>query len=245
MEFAEELLTTLTGLLQHLASTPLLPVAMTLAAFQVGIWLFNRLNHPAWLPPIVSSGLILVILITALPLDYPSYFEGAKWISFLLGPATVALAIPLFLQFHHIRQLFTPIAITLCIGAPLAAGLSVAIAWAMGSDIAVLLSLAPKSVTAPIAVSLEQILGGIAGLAVGIVAITGVIGSVFTPLISRWINCDDERIVGFIMGMNGHGIATARAFEISPKTGAFSSLAMGLTGVFTAILLPLIYSLVG
>ncbi len=243
MELINNLPEILTGLILHLASTPLLPVAMTLAAFQTGIWLFNRLKHPAWLPPIVSSGLILVILIILMPIDYQEYFAGARWISFLLGPATVALAIPLFLQFHHIRQLFIPIAITLLIGAPLAAGLSLAIAWGLGTDIEVLLSLAPKSVTAPIAVSLAEILGGIAGLAVGIVAITGVVGSVFTPLISRWLNCKDERVIGFVMGMNGHGIATARAFEISPKTGAFSSLAMGLTGVFTAIALPLSFSL--
>ncbi|MCW8887067.1 MAG: LrgB family protein [Motiliproteus sp.] len=234
---------TLIGLILHLADSPLLPVAMTLVAFQIGIWLFNRLKHPAWLPPIVSSGLILVGLILLMPIDYNQYFQGARWISFLLGPATVALAIPLFLQFHHIRQLFMPITITLFIGAPLAAGLSLAIAWMLGADLTVILSLAPKSVTAPIAVSLAEILGGIGGLAVGIVAITGVIGSVFTPIISRWLKCEDERVIGFIMGMNGHGIATARAFEISPKTGAFSSLAMGLTGIFTAILLPLCYGL--
>ncbi|MEH6626934.1 MAG: LrgB family protein [Motiliproteus sp.] len=245
MELLNHLTETLTGLILHLASTPLLPVAMTLMAFQIGIWIFNRLKHPAWLPPIVSSGLILVVLITLMPINYQDYFAGARWISFLLGPATVALAIPLFLQFHNIRQLFIPITLTLLIGAPLAAGLSVAIAWAMGADVAVLLSLAPKSVTAPIAVSLAEILGGIGELAVGIVAVTGVVGSVFTPLISRWLNCKDDRVMGFVMGMNGHGIATARAFEISPKAGAFSSLAMGLTGVFTAIMLPLCFSLMG
>lgn len=243
MDLINSLIDSLIGLILHLASTPLLPVAMTLGAFQIGIWLFNWLKHPAWLPPIVSSGLILVALISIMPINYQDYFTGARWISFLLGPATVALAIPLFLQFHHIRQLFIPVSITLLVGAPLAAGFSVAIAWLMGSDITVLLSLAPKSVTAPIAVSLAEILGGIGGLAVGIVAITGVIGSVFTPLIGHWLNCKDDRVIGFIMGMNGHGIATARAFEISPKTGAFSSLAMGLTGVFTAILLPLCFSL--
>ncbi len=242
MELLLELLNSLKGLTLHLAATPLLPVTLTLIAYQTGVWLYNRLKHPAWLPPIVSSGLILVAIIYLLPIDYPQYFDGARWISFLLGPATVALAIPLFLQFHHIRKLFIPISVTLLIGAPLAAGLALLIAWGLGAEPVVLLSLAPKSVTAPIAVSLAELLGGIGGLAVGIVAVTGVIGSVFTPLLGRWTRLEDDRVLGFVMGMNGHGIATARAFEISPQAGAFSSLAMGLTGAFTALMLPLCLS---
>ncbi|WP_421864861.1 LrgB family protein [Motiliproteus sp.] len=234
----------LSGLIEHLSQTPLLPVALTLIAFQLGVELFNRLKHPAWLPPIVSGGLILVLMLWLLPLDYPSYYEGARWLSFLLGPATVALAIPLFLQFHHIRAMFKPITVTLLIGAPLAAGLAMLIAWGLGADTRILISLAPKSVTAPIAVSLADLLGGIGSLAVGIVALTGVVGSLMAAPICRWLKCDDERILGFTMGLNGHGIATARAFEISPTTGAFSSLAMGLTGAYTALFLPLLFGLI-
>ena len=114
------------------------------------------------------------------------------------------------------------------------------IGWGLGADATVLLSLAPKSVTAPIAVSLADQLGGIGSLAVGIVALTGVVGSLLAPLLCRWLKTDDERVLGFAMGLNGHGIATARAFEISPKVGAFASLAMGLTGAFTALVLPLV-----
>jgi len=233
------------GLIHHLAQTPLLPVAITLLAFQGGVWVYQRLQRPAWLPPIVAGSLLLVPVIYLLPIDYRQYYAGARWISFLLGPATVALAIPLFLQFHHIRAALIPIGITLLVGAPLAAGLSLAIAWGLGADTAVLLSLAPKSVTAPIAVSLTEQLGGIVGLAVGIVALTGVLGSLLTPLLWRRLNGNDDRILGFVMGLNGHGIATAQAFEISAQAGAFSSLAMGLTGALTALLLPLCFSLLG
>ncbi len=233
----------LNALLEHLLQTPLLPVAMTLIAFQLGVQLFNRLNRPAWLPPIVSGGLILVTLLTLLPIDYSQYYAGAKWLSFLLGPATVALAIPLFLQFHRIRALLLPISLCLLLGAPLAAGLAMLIAWGLGADPGTLISIAPKSVTAPIAVSLAELLGGIGSLAVGIVALTGVVGSLFAPLLCRWMGCNDERILGFVMGLNGHGIATASAFEISPTAGAFSSLAMGLTGAYTALFLPLLLPL--
>jgi putative effector of murein hydrolase len=233
---------TLNALLDHLLQTPLLPVALTLIAFQLGLALFSLLDRPAWLPPIVSGGLILVTMLTLLPMDYSQYYDGARWLSFLLGPATVALAIPLFLQFHHIRALFIPISISLLIGAPLAAGLAMLIGWLLGADSSTLISIAPKSVTAPIAVSLAEALGGIGSLTVGIVALTGVVGSVFAPLLCRGLNCHDERILGFVMGLNGHGIATARAFEISPKTGAFASLSMGLTGAFTALFLPLLFA---
>nr|WP_210396764.1 LrgB family protein [Motiliproteus sediminis] len=234
----------LAGLIEHLAKTPLLPVAITLLAFQGGVWLYQRLKRPPWLPPIVAGSLLLVPVIYLLPINYQQYYQGARWISFLLGPATVALAIPLFLQFHHIRAALIPITVTLLVGAPLAAGLSLAIAWSLGADTTVLLSLAPKSVTAPIAVSLTEQLGGLVGLAVGIVALTGVLGSLLTPLFWRWIKGDDDRVLGFVMGLNGHGIATAQAFEISAKAGAFSSLAMGLTGALTALLLPLCFSLI-
>ncbi|MFT6916453.1 MAG: putative effector of murein hydrolase [Motiliproteus sp.] len=233
----------LNALLDHLLQTPLLPVAMTLIAYQLGLLLYNRLGHPAWLPPIVSGGLILVGLLILLPLDYSRYYAGARWLSFLLGPATVALAIPLFLQFHRIRVLWLPISACLLLGAPLAAGLAMLIAWGLGADPATLISIAPKSVTAPIAVSLAELLGGIGSLTVGVVALTGVVGSLFAPLLCRWMKCEDERILGFVMGLNGHGIATARAFEISPTVGAFSSLAMGLTGAYTALFLPLLLPL--
>ncbi|WP_207062669.1 LrgB family protein [Motiliproteus sp. SC1-56] len=232
----------ITALAEHLSQTPLLPVALTLLAYQLGLMLFQKLKRPAWLPPIVAGSLLLVPMI-ALLLDYATYYSGAKWISFLLGPATVALAVPLFLQFRHIRELFVPIAVTLCVGAPLAAGLALGIAWLLGADLAVLASLAPKSVTAPIAVSLTEQLGGVVPLAVGIVALTGVLCSLFAPLCCRWLKIEDERILGFVMGLNGHGIATARAFELGHQAGAFSSLAMGLTGAFTALLLPLAWAL--
>ncbi len=229
----------LNGLITHLSQTPLLALTLTLLAYQAGLWLFKKLERPAWFPPIVAASVFLVPMIIWLPLDYTQYYDGARWITFLLGPATVALAIPLYLQFHHIRAVFMPIAITLLVGAPLAAGCSLVIAWLLGVDLQILASIAPKSVTAPIAVSLSTQLGGIATLSVGIVALTGVLASLAVPLLARLLKISDHRIIGFSMGLNGHGIATAQAFEISPQAGAFSSLAMGLTGTLTALLLPL------
>lgn len=225
--------------LQQVLQSPVFAVGLTLVVYQLGVLLFQRLHRPSWLPPIVTGTLLLALVIYLLPVDYAGYYEDAGLITFLLGPATVALAIPLYLQFHHIRQLAMPVLVTLLVAAPLAIVIAVTLAWSLGADLGVLLSLAPKSVTAPIAVSLADILGGIGPLTVGVVGITGIFVSVITPGLCKLMKIDDERILGFVMGLTGHGAATARAFEISPTVGVFSSLALGLTGAFTAILLPL------
>jgi len=156
----------------------------------------------------------------------------------LLGPATVALGVPLYQQMHHIRALWKPILVTLPLAATLAAVYALGIAWLMGASPLVLSSLAPKSVTAPIAMGIAEQLGGSVSLTLGGLLITGVLASVFVDWCVRWLNIKDDRIIGFALGLNGHAIGTARAFEISPTAGAFSSLGMGLTGVFTALFLP-------
>lgn len=227
------------GFLDHLFSTPLPAVAVTLLCYQVGVIIFKRFNQPSWLPPIVTGTLLLALAVYLLPFSYQQYYQDAWVITFLLAPATVALAVPLYMQFHLIRAVAMPISITLLVAAPLAIILALLVSAALGADTEVLLSLASKSVTAPIAVSLTEILGGIGPLTVGVVGITGIYVAVVTPWLCKKMNIDDERVLGFVMGITGHGAATARAFEISKTVGIFSSLALGLTGVFTAIFLPL------
>ncbi|PCM43205.1 LrgB family protein [Marinobacter sp. ANT_B65] len=226
-----------------LSASPLFAVGLTLSAFFAGSWLFARIGKPLWMPPVVLSAVILAAVIAVLSVDYPSYQDGSKWITLLLGPATVALGIPLYQQIHHIRALWIPIVVTLPIAATLAAVYAVVIAWAMGATPEVLASLAPKSVTAPIAIGITEQLGGSVPLLMGGLLITGVVATLFVDLLARWLPVEDERILGFALGLNGHAIGTARAFEISHTAGAFASLGMGLTGVFTALMLPLVFRL--
>jgi len=226
-----------------LSASPLFAVGLTLSAFFAGSWLFARIGKPLWMPPVVLSAVILAVVIAVLSVDYHSYQDGSKWITLLLGPATVALGIPLYQQIHHIRALWIPIVVTLPIAATLAAVYAVVIAWAMGATPEVLASLAPKSVTAPIAIGITEQLGGSVPLLMGGLLITGVVATLFVDLLARWLPVEDERILGFALGLNGHAIGTARAFEISHTAGAFASLGMGLTGVFTALMLPLVFRL--
>ncbi|ERP91390.1 membrane protein [Marinobacter sp. ES-1] len=217
---------------------PMLSIALTLAAFLVANWLFARFRRPLWMPPVLIAALLLATVVALSGIGFEEYEQGARWLTVLLGPATVALGVPLYQQMHHIRALWKPILVTLPLAATLAAVYALGIAWLMGASPLVLSSLAPKSVTAPIAMGIAEQLGGSVSLTLGGLLITGVLASVFVDWCVRWLNIKDDRIIGFALGLNGHAIGTARAFEISPTAGAFSSLGMGLTGVFTALFLP-------
>jgi len=226
-----------------LSASPILAIGLTLGAFFAGNWLFRRMGRPLWLPPVVLSAFLLSATIALLSLDYTRYQQGAQWLMLLLGPATVALGIPLYQQMHHVRALWRPILCTLPIAATLAAVYAVVIAWALGATPLVLASLAPKSVTAPIAIGITEQLGGSVPLMMGGLLVTGVVTTLFVDLLSRALSITDDRILGFVLGLNGHAVGTARAFEISRTAGAFASLGMGLTGVFTALILPLAFRL--
>lgn len=217
---------------------PMLSIALTLAAFLLANWLFARFRRPLWMPPVLIAALLLAAVVALSGIGFEEYEQGARWLTVLLGPATVALGVPLYQQMHHIRALWKPILVTLPLAATLAAVYALGIAWLMGASPLVLSSLAPKSVTAPIAMGIAEQLGGSVSLTLGGLLITGVLASVFVDWCARWLNIRDDRIIGFALGLNGHAIGTARAFEISPTAGAFSSLGMGLTGVFTALFLP-------
>lgn len=226
-----------------LSAGPMFAIGLTLSAFFAGNWLFARMGKPLWMPPVVLSAVMLAAVIALLSVDYVNYQQGAVWITVLLGPATVALGTPLYQQIHHIRALWVPIVVTLPIAATLAAVYAVLIAWGLGATPEVLASLAPKSVTAPIAIGIAEQLGGSVPLLMGGLLITGVVATLFVDLLAKWLPVSDERILGFALGLNGHAIGTARAFEISHTAGAFASLGMGLTGVFTALILPLVFRL--
>ncbi|WP_203298840.1 LrgB family protein [Marinobacter sediminum] len=237
-----ELLPRVLALPETLAATPILAIGLTLSAFFIGNWLFRRLGRPLWLPPVVLAAVVLAATIALLGLDYARYQHSAQWLMLLLGPATVALGIPLYQQMHHVRALWRPIVCTLPVAATLASVYALVIAWALGATPDVLASLAPKSVTAPIAIGITEQLRGSVPLMMGGLLVTGVLATLFVDLLAGPLGIEDERILGFALGLNGHAIGTARAFDISHKAGAFASLGMGLTGVFTALMLPLIWA---
>ncbi|MDC0661520.1 LrgB family protein [Marinobacter sp. SS21] len=225
--------------LPHLQQSPALSVLLTLIAYFVAVAVFRKLRQPVWCPPVLLAGLLLAAMLWLGSISYPNYQAGATWLTFLLGPATVALGVPLYQQFHHVRALWKPILVTIPLAATVAVIYALAIAWALGGSSEVLASLAPKSVTAPIAIGINQQIGGSVSLLMGGLLVTGVVASLFVDWLASRLGITDDRLIGLTLGINGHAIGTVRAFEISAQAGAFSSLGMGLTGIFTALTLPI------
>ena len=213
-------------------------LGLTFLAYFAGLWTFRKAQHFSLLHPLVSSCLLIAALLYSLDIDYARYQRANNVFYWLLGPATVALAIPLNREFDRIRALALPLLLTLLLGTIAAPLCALTLASLFSADPLTLLSLTPKSVTTPIALSIAKEIGALGELTAGVVIFTGVVGAIAGPSLLRLLGVSDERLQGFTLGINAHGVGTARAFDISPVCGAFSSLALGLTGVLTALTLP-------
>jgi predicted murein hydrolase (TIGR00659 family) len=224
----------------YLSASPLLGLTLTLVAYQGAFWIYRRSgNHPLANPVLIAVTLLVVFLLIS-GTSYEAYFEGAQFVHFLLGPATVALAIPLYTQFRRVRAMLWPVMAGLLAGSLTAILSAMAVARLFGASPTTELSLAPKSVTAPIAMGIAERIGGTPSLTAVLVIITGVLGAVGGRYVFDAIKLRDQAINGFALGVASHGIGTARAFQISEQAGAFAALAMGLNGALTALLLPLL-----
>jgi predicted murein hydrolase (TIGR00659 family) len=224
----------------YLAASPLLGLTLTLLAYQGAVKINQHTKgHPLANPVLIAvTGLVALLWATGTP--YQTYFDGAQFVHFLLGPATVALAIPLYAQLGRLKRMAAPLLIALLAGSLTAAFSAVLIGKLLGATDATLISLAPKSVTTPIAMGIAERLGGLPSLTAVLVILTGILGAVGAQGLYAWMRCRDPAVQGFAMGVASHGIGTARAFQISEQTGAFSALAMGLNGLLTASLLPIL-----
>ncbi|MCG6860769.1 MAG: LrgB family protein [Chromatiaceae bacterium] len=222
----------------YLSASPLLHLTLTILAYLAGDWIFRRSGQKAFFNPVLLSILMLVTILTATDTDYGTYFAGAQFVHFMLGPATVALAIPLYRNLHLIRRLWFPILLSIVVGALVSTSSAILIAQWLGAPEQVLISLAPKSVTAPVAMGITEKVGGLPSLSAALVVLTGVLGAVIGPMVLAFARVRDDRARGLALGVNSHGIGTARAFQISDLAGAFSALSMGLMALISAFALP-------
>ena len=224
----------------YLAASPLLGLTMTLLAYQGAIYLHRRCGGHPLANPVLLAVAALVALLWLTGTSYQTYFDGAQFVHFLLGPATVALAIPLYAQFDRLKRLALPLFGALLVGSLTAALSAVAIGGLLGASQATQLSLAPKSVTTPIAMGIAERIGGLPSLTAILVIATGILGAMGASFIYRALKIEDDAVRGFDLGIASHGIGTARAFQESEQAGAFAALAMGLNGLMTALLLPVV-----
>lgn len=228
----------------YLSASPLAALTFTLIAYQIGLALARRARlHPLVNPVLIAVALIAGLLVAS-GTPYETYFDGAQFVHFLLGPATVALAIPLYRQFDKVRRSAFAILASLLTGSVTAAASAVGLAALFEAAPETLASLAPKSVTAPVAMGISDALGGLPSLTAVLVILTGILGAALGPLVLDLVRVRDWRARGFAIGVAAHGIGTARALQVNETAGAFSGLAMGLNALATALLLPLLWRLV-
>lgn len=235
----------LASLLDHLLHLPLTWFLATLAVYKLSLIIQQRTHYSALTHPVVVSAAILVIILLAVGVDYEVYFDGSRFIHLMLGPATVALAVPLYKQMRVFRRSWLRLLSSAVLGSAAAVGTAVLLAWQLGASRETLVSMATKSVTMPIALGLTEILGGLPSLTSALVVLTGSAGAILTQAVLVRLRVLDPQVTGFTLGVVAHGTGTSRAMQGGLEMGAFAGLGMGLAGLVTAILLPLAVELFG
>lgn len=227
----------------YLAATPLLGLTLTLIVYHAAFVLYRRSGFHPLANPVPPTVLVLATLLWATGTPYATYFEGAQFVHFLLGPVTVALAVPLFEQLHRLRRLALPLLAALVAGALAAAATAIVVAWALGASAATMASLAPKSVTMPVAMGISEKIGGLPSLTAVLVMATGVLGAVGGRFLFDALRIHEPAVRGFALGTIAHGIGTARAFQVDTVAGVFAGVAMSLNALVTSLIVPVAVTL--
>lgn len=228
----------------YLSASPLLGLTLTLCAYLVAQRIFVLCKASPLANPVAITVALIVAVLWLSGMSYERYFAGAQFVHFLLGPATVALAVPLVRQLPRLRRALLPLSTALLAGCVTAIVSAVVVAVLLGATPELAYTLGPKSATSPIAMAVAERLGGIPALTAALVIGTGIFGAVFGTQLFQLLRVRSDAARGFALGLAAHGIGTARAFQVSPEMGAFAGLAMGMNGALTALLAPSIVPLV-
>jgi predicted murein hydrolase (TIGR00659 family) len=227
----------------YLSQEPLLWLMATLAAYSIGDAIFTHFGKPPILNPVPIAVAILALVLWTTGTTYPTYFEGGKFVHFMLGPATVALAVPLYVNLDRVRHAIVPMLVSLVAASVTAMLSAVGIAYAFGIRGETLLSIVPKSATAPVAMGVSELIGGSPTLTAVLVIMTGITGAIIATPLLNLLGLKDWRARGFAVGVSAHGIGTARAFQVNEVAGAFAGIGMGMNALLTAVIAPYIVRL--
>lgn len=227
----------------YLSSTPLFGLTATLVVYVTTQAVYDRLNHHPLANPVLWSIIAIAVFLLATGTAYQVYFSGAQFIHFLLGPAVVALAWPLWVRREVLARHARPLLLAAVIGGAVGSGAAVGMGWLLGLPPSVLLSLAPKAITAPVAMGIAQSIQGIPELAAVFVLTTGLIGAILGSYVFKLIGEHQWPVQGFAFGTQAHGFGTARALQLNAEAGAYAGLALGLQALLGSLLIPLIHTL--
>jgi predicted murein hydrolase (TIGR00659 family) len=232
----------------YLSTTPLFGLTATMAVYVLAHAAYVQLKQAPWANPVLWTVLVIAGGLMATQVPYPTYFSGAQFIHFLLGPAVVALAWPLWQRRVELRERWAPLLLAALIGGAAAAGT----AWLLGSALKlppeVVLSLTTKSVTAPVAMGVAEKIGGIPALAAVFAVMTGIVGALSGKYLFDGLRISTKpagwMARGFALGTVSHGLGAARAMQVNPDAGAYAGLALGLQVVLASLLIPLVFRFV-
>lgn len=235
-------MTEVTTLWSYLSASPLTWLTATMVAYLVASAVARAVGHAPIANPVLLSVLFIAPVLALTDTEYPTYFEGAQFIHFLLGPATVSLALPLIDNWATIKRAVAPIVLALIAGSVVAVVSVLAMSQAMGLPDLVVLSLAPKSTTAPVALGVSEAVGGIPTLTAVFVIMTGLFGAIIVTPLMNLLRIRDWRARGFAVGVAAHGIGTARAFQVNQTAGAYAGIGMALNALLTSLIVPFLVS---
>lgn len=225
---------------EWLRTSPLLGIFLTVLGYRLGLEVQKLARGHALAQPVVVAVLVIGGALWLLDVDYDDYLTGAGIIAFFLGPATVALAVPLHRQAHHLRHLALPMLVAIPIGAAVSIVSAVyAVRW-LGGDEVLEATMAPKAATTPVSIAISEATGGLPPLTAVLAIVIGIVGAIAAPAVLTLLRVRDPRARGLAIGAVSHGIGTSRALRESETEGAFSGLSMGLTALATSLLVAVL-----
>ena len=225
--------------MSQLLSIGILPVVLTLFAYQVGALCQKKFKLPIF-NPILIGVIVVLLLLPLIGMERKSYQEGVRLMSWLMTPATVCLAIPMYEQIQALRKNLKGILVGVAAGALSCLSMLLVFSLILGFDRNLTVSLLPKGITAAIGVSLTELFGGTPSITTLGITVTGICGNMFGTYFCRWFGITDEIARGVAFGTGSHVIGTAKASELSPLSGAVSSLSLVVAGLMTAVLFPVL-----
>jgi predicted murein hydrolase (TIGR00659 family) len=227
----------------YLSGSPLIALFITLVAYQIGLWTYQKTKQNPLLNPVAIAVILVATFIELVDMPYDKYFEGAQFIHFLLGSATVALAIPIYRGISSLKNRVTPLLVALFTGGAISIASGVGISTLLGADKNIIGAFYSKSVTAPIAMGIAERIGTSPTLTAIFAVCTGILGAILAPYVLNFLRIKPWWQRGFSIGVASHGIGASRAFSINVEAGTYASLAMGLHGITGSIAIPVIYKL--
>ncbi|MDO9403080.1 MAG: LrgB family protein [Polaromonas sp.] len=231
----------------YLSATPLFGLTATLTVYVLAQAAYAKLDQAPWANPVLWTVVVLAVTLLLTGVPYPTYFAGAQFIHFLLGPAVVALGWPLWQRRAELKKRWGTLLIAALAGGAAASGSAFALGWALGLPMEVTLSMVPKSVTAPVAMGIAEKTGGIPALAAVFAVVTGLVGALAGKYLFAALRIPMDAhgwpARGFALGTASHGLGAARALQVNADAGAYAGLALGLQVVLASLLIPLAFRL--